>query len=422
MARAERIAAAALALGALLAAGPVRAGPYDGTQEIDIFQGPVFSSGRITGLAGAYVGLAEGQDGQPFNAASLAQRDRHLGRWLDVDFVLSSSLPGVGQVHDQDFDNDGRPDGALDSRSLSQLGLSLQIKRLGIGMLYRRMTLEATTPAGRKLSFTADELALGAAFGFWREQLVVGFEYAIGEALFAGPTPGDPTTQLSAGYVAFRPRMGLLYRPREERYRVGLSFDPGQDISLTVPALQDGLSLPRKVGYPTTLRVGGSAWLGPNGHLFNEPSPMARAEEYPLPPPVRTHASVQPVLVSFELDAFGTTPNGVTPTAWLLQGPGVDAARSGGGWSFSPHLGAEWEALKTWVVIRGGGYLEPSRVGAGTRAHGCFGFDVRVPLYLLDLRLSFAGDLASRYQNVALSLGLWHDPGPDTPLQTKPAS
>jgi hypothetical protein len=48
------------------------------------------------------------------------------------------------------------------------------------------------------------------------------------------------------------------------------------------------------------------------------------------------------------------------------------------------------------------------------RAHATFGGDVRVRASW-DFRVGLAGDLASRYRNLSLSLGLWKDNGPRPP-------
>lgn len=61
-----------------------------------------------------------------------------------------------------------------------------------------------------------------------------------------------------------------------------------------------------------------------------------------------------------------------------------------------------------------GSYLEPSRTLGPLRPHATFGADVRLHLHW-DFRVGLAGDLASRYQNLSLSLGLWRDSGPRPP-------
>ena len=56
----------------LLVSAPVLAAPapFDGSQSIDAWNGLVMSFSRATGLGGAYVGVAEGQDDAVFNPAA----------------------------------------------------------------------------------------------------------------------------------------------------------------------------------------------------------------------------------------------------------------------------------------------------------------------------------------------------------------
>jgi hypothetical protein len=53
----------------LVASATALADPFDGSQRLDSYNGVVIANARILGLAGAFVGVAEGQDGQLFNAA-----------------------------------------------------------------------------------------------------------------------------------------------------------------------------------------------------------------------------------------------------------------------------------------------------------------------------------------------------------------
>ena len=79
-------------------------------------------------------------------------------------------------------------------------------------------------------------------------------------------------------------------------------------------------------------------------------------------------------------------------------------------------LGIEGEPIADWFMMRAGTYLEPSRfAGVGYRAHGTLGFDLRLFSWdLFELLDEFTlcpgayADVAERYLNHGVSVGLWH--------------
>ena len=73
---------------------------------------------------------------------------------------------------------------------------------------------------------------------------------------------------------------------------------------------------------------------------------------------------------------------------------------------------AAGDELVNWLRVRGGTYYEPSRYpDIASRAHGTAGVELRLFEFQAWGRrrasLSAAGDWASRYSSVALSLGFW---------------
>jgi hypothetical protein len=82
-------------------------------------------------------------------------------------------------------------------------------------------------------------------------------------------------------------------------------------------------------------------------------------------------------------------------------------------WAFSPRLGAEYEWLPGRLRLRAGSYFEPERFdGVTGRLHATFGVQLRVfEFHAWGRRrgsLTLTGDVASRFQNVAISIGFWH--------------
>ena len=113
-------------------------------------------------------------------------------------------------------------------------------------------------------------------------------------------------------------------------------------------------------------------------------------------------------------DAVVTAPvdNAVAVSSFLDQ----KHENYGGSWTVSPRLGLEGEPFPDRFRLRFGTYLEPSLFdGGAARQHFTFGGDLK--LFAWDFfgilerttwQLSFAADLAPRYTNWGLSLGVWH--------------
>ena len=417
------------ALVALLLVAPsvARAAGFDGTQNLDVFEGPVVATGRITGLGGAFTAVAEGQDGEPFNVASLAQRDRDLDQPWNWDFVLGVSVPTGTTLTTQDFDNDGVPDIDLTSRRSFQLGLSLQIRRFGLGLLVQNVSRRAAFGKQDALSVDVQDASLGAAYAFLDETLILGAELVLGNAVVQkhdSPDAEVPGPVAQVAYAGLRPRLGLLWRPRDSSFRVGAHIDVGQTARVTDRRPLEGVVLlPTSASIPAVYRLGISRWLGPNSTHYNDPSPQRVREEAALPEekrrkffegmgPDRVKTPWKPVLIAADLVIIASSPNAVSVGGYLRQGGDADPVRAGAGFNIALHAGAEWEAVPSWVVIRGGSYLEPSRYGALPRPHATFGMEVKLPFWPIDLRLALAGDVAPRLENISFSIAPWRSFGP----------
>lgn len=118
------------------------------------------------------------------------------------------------------------------------------------------------------------------------------------------------------------------------------------------------------------------------------------------------------LLISAEAIFVGPTEDGVGLESFLQQ----IEERSGEQVTVGVRLGIEGEPIADWLMMRAGTYLEPSRfAGVGYRAHGTLGFDLRLFSWdlfeLLDEFTLCAGayaDVAERYLNLGVSVGLWH--------------
>jgi hypothetical protein len=411
----RRVASGLLLLPLVLVPVLVVAAPFDGSQGVDAYNGLVVSFGRATAMGGAYAGVAEGLDGAVFNPASVAHRSRSLDRAWDFDVVLNWIIPGEALAR-EDLGNEGHADPSLTDRASVQMGVGLQLGRLGLAFLVRAWSITANGAHGDQLRIQLQDTALSGGWSFWRDQLAVGADLVLvaGMPQWA-PRPGDVFQ--SATYSGLHLRAGALYRPVGQPFRLGLALDPGQSVTRSKGGAELPVTLPRSIDFPWTLSLGASMFLGRNGDLFNE-LPVVERRDHPEwdPGPDYEAGSWEPVLLSAQLDVAGRTPGAVSPLSYVHQ-QSQPAMPSGAHVSLEPHLGAEWTAIDRWLVVRGGSYLEPSRTGAGSRVHGTFGFQVRIPVTWLDLKASFTADLASRFNNYSIGVGLWNDrtPRPLTP-------
>ncbi len=402
----------ALALAAaLLAPAAARAGPYDG-QPLDTYWGPLLGDGRVVGMGGAFVGVAEGLGGAPVNPASVAQRRGDLDRTWDGGFSFTYFVPPPGEVAHLDSGNDGRPDAGLSGIENLQLGVSGQAGRLGAGILGRAWAVQVIRPGTGEISVSTSEVALSVGWSGLADSLVagVGLTATAGETWLTTSSGARESLKFAAGAI----RLGALWRPRGLPFRVGASFDPGGRARPTQPREGFPVTTPSSFAFPWIASAGASAWIGPNAARYNEPPALALAlhPDWGEGPPYQEGARA-PVLVSAQLDVIGPTPGAVGIDAAFSAGEAVPSGRRP---SLVPRAGAEWEAVQRWMRIRGGSYLEPSRTGTTSpRAHATFGMEGRIPFWPWDLQLALTGDVASRYRNVAMSIGFWSDYGPARP-------
>jgi hypothetical protein len=405
---------AALALSLLPAAARAQAT----LPPVDTAAGPTVAGGRVLGLGGAFVAVAEGVAGASVNPAAAAQRPPRLDRGWDVDGILTWYVPARGELSRTDVDNDGAADGAYTGASDALLGGQLQLGRLGLAVVAQGWGLSRDGPAGERREIGTTTVQLTGAWAGFRDALLVGggLTAAGGHVAF---TPGGGARQ-AIHYGASTLHLGALWRPRARPWRAGLAFrtaaSPGPDGALAGAPI----ATPRSFVVPWVVSAGAAVWIGPNAGRVNEPSYAAlrRHPDWGEGPAYQPSAR-SPVLLTAQLDLTGKAPGAIALGA-VVGGP---ASPSGRAPSLTPRLGAEWAVVPSWAHLRAGTYLEPSRTGSRPRLHGTFGAEVKVPASRLgwfpwDLQLSAGGDVAPRYRNVSLSLGFWSVLAPPPPLPT----
>jgi hypothetical protein len=118
------------------------------------------------------------------------------------------------------------------------------------------------------------------------------------------------------------------------------------------------------------------------------------------------------LLISGETIFVGPVARGVGMESFLSQ----QEHASGRHVTVGFRAGIEGEPIAHWMQMRAGTYFEPSRFdGVPYRVHGTVGVDVRLFSWdvfgLLEeftLRTGASADVAERYLNVGIGLGLWH--------------
>lgn len=448
--------------------GAARAGPpppiTDNAYSVQIFQGPILTTNRITGLGGAYAGYAEGVDGADANAAAPAVREPFSTRWVDVDTTFSLLLPGF--FAGTDFFNAGPQSSLRTTEAVyANLGGQLQVGAFGTALTADVQTLRLPRPDGDVLLRMGRARAL-AAYGFFDGQLVVGMGLrAVGIQL----EQAGHGTLLLTGSAA--PEAGLLVRRDDEPWRLGLtvrapvvSHPTRGDVGVASAA---GLVLPQEVILPAELEAGFSLQVGPrplNPRWANPHEEQASARrEVAAARAARTQAHEAAVRLASdprgrraELEREEDALRGVEdarldrtaqalletrraryanwPRARLMLvtslviTPPVNRSVSiasffdqrlapyGSSWSLAPHFGVEGEPIPNRLTMRLGGYLEPSRADGGdARQHFTFGADLK--LWALPFgpsvrdtiwKLTASMDVAPRYSNWGLGLGVWH--------------
>ncbi|HET8542143.1 MAG TPA: hypothetical protein VFL83_19860 [Anaeromyxobacter sp.] len=412
-----RHAAATLTVLVALFPAPAAAQPFDGTQGVDAFTGPLIAPSRITGLGGAYVAVAEGLGGAVVNPAAVAQREPRLARGWDWDWLLTWYVPDTGQLGRQDLGNDGGVDAGLSGAGNGQVGLSYQRGRLGVAAFGGGWNLAAPREGVGSVEMEILEASLAVGGSFRGDALVVGGSITTVAGLVrVAASPGAAPVEVE--YSGSAIRIGALLRRRGSPWRIGAALRGEAHATPAGDRAALPVATPAEFVFPWVLSLGAARWFGPNAVRWNEPA-RAELERHPElgTGPAWQETRRRPVLVSVQLDLVGRTPGCVGIESALLAT--ADAPASGERASVVPRAGAEWEPFAERFRIRGGTYLEPSRTGASPRLHGTFGLAVRVPFPWRALQLGVAGDVAERYRNVSLSLGFWSSVAPVGPPASK---
>jgi hypothetical protein len=402
-------------------APPIKTNNY----AIDLTQGPVLASNRVIGLAGAFVAMADGVDGDSSNPASPAVRTTYS--YSDVDYDLGAGIVFPGTLgHSGDFFNSGSKTQVVAGNDLYVFlngAFNLQIDRFGFGVTADLQQYSLRRSAEPTVTSLTSQIMVNhflLAYSFANDQLVVGTGARVvtldvsTRATFL--SSGMDTLNTHGSGVEF----GFIWRPNGERVRLGGAFrSPVSAVAqgkVLYRGTPDELYLPSHITLPWDLSFGTAVQLGsrPLNPPWVSPSELlahkrrylewqARERERRTREAVRQAraegrdaAELEQVLKaqdeaeaaldraelaraerdvdrelrrrSHELPRFHVLlMSSMLMTGAVENGVGIEGflkrewQRSGEQISVSPRLGLEIEPVPNWLQMRGGVYYEPTR-------------------------------------------------------------
>lgn len=264
---------------------PIRTSRYG----VDLTQTPVVAGARVTGLAGAYVAIAEGIDGDVQNPVTPAVRPPYSVDHFDYDLGLGALLPAT--LTSTDFFNTGHARTKLSDAQQQGFvfvtpSANLTWGDFGVGatlefQTYSLLRGAATAANARADEFDAEFLIshFQAAQVFAHGDIVLGAGLRIVSLDVRNPAAPAGQTDLftSTGAGA---ELGALYKPVDLPFRIGASFrsavstQPNAQSLLTPNAQGDRLIgdpadpvnvfyIPDRVVQPWDLNVGLALQIGP---------------------------------------------------------------------------------------------------------------------------------------------------------------
>lgn len=360
---------------------------------IDLYEGTAVGDVRMVGMGGTGLALIPGSAGTLLNASAPAVRlttdndhwtwDWHVD-WLD------------GQ-YSSDYDNNGV---ALDKASGAQLLTLGGGVRVGPWAGAVTVTIQSA-PLDDAGHLQAQNVRARIALARWVPRIDTAIGVGVQTIAFRihdDATSTDLFNIGGGGVIA-----GATWLPAMENYRVAAVLESailGGDVSASDCD-------------PDACMVGDATYILPNevesAARFGTGAAYRWAEtawNQQVRAPWRDERSVT---AAADVWITGPSKNGYGIEKFSQQ----ELQRSGKHTGLGARVGVEVEAIPGRLRLRTGAYWEPERFDrAGGRMHGTFGIEGRV--FELELwgprrgRLGVTTDIASRYRNIALSVGLWH--------------
>lgn len=246
---------------------------------VDLTRGPVISTSRVTGLAGAATAIAEGVEGGLQNPAAVAWRGPQWPDWYDYWLAFAIVYP----FDTGDFYNSGRivdsPDANLNENFLFfipgaywqmwnfGIGLTIDSQRIVVDDVVNPMTGDTET---LRLRFTTFHIQVGYGFLDGQLMLATGVRILRERILLGDEVLGKDDEAFVA--LGVGTEVGFMYRPHGERYRVGAAFYPrittgsqrrGRAMEQDGNVVIDGIFLPNNSELPHTGSLGFAYQAGP---------------------------------------------------------------------------------------------------------------------------------------------------------------
>ena len=433
------------------AGGPLgaRGTPIETSQyTLDLFQGPVLASSRVTAMGGAFSALAEGAEGIPFNAAAASQRQPYST--TRADYELNGSITFPGSVSNTDFDNNGHVGFGYDNFVFGTVGGFLQYDDFGVGGNVSLQNYSLGTPLDstdvNALTVRIFKVDTVASYGFFHGQLHLGG--GIRGAIF-NAVDTSSGERLLLGTYGVGGQAGALWRPRDLPLRLGAtirspvigSIEAAPNVTRNPETndrqvgrfyLPTGVDLPWEAEWGVAVQIGARPlnipwteeddYRDPHVDETRRMDPGTRDTPPSLEPRSASARRIlrrkyrtlprQKLLLSFSTLVTGPTPGAVGVESMLTQ----VVERSGQKTSVTIRGGGEIEAVPGRLQLRGGTYMEPTRFAdSSPRAHMTAGFEVRVVDWSLfgiypddnSFRVSGAVDVSREYFGWSLGVGSW---------------
>lgn len=399
---------------------PIQTNDY----KLDLFQGPILASSRITAMGGAYTALAEGADGIPFNPAAASQRFPYSTK--NVDFELTAGITIPASVKDTDFDNNGKKGFHYSDFFWVTAGGLLQVGHFGFGAIVSAQNYSLGTDRSGTFDLAVRVFKIDGVVsrGFFHDQLHIGA--GVRAAVFAAVDDSDHADEKQLfATTGVGAQGGVLWTPHDLPLRLGATVrspvigESEETSDLVKEGKLGTFYLPSGVDLPWEVEWGVAAQLGPrplNLPWTDERSLVTAEVDRKAARRMlrRKYREIvrETLLLSFSMLVTGEASRAVGVESMLAQT--VD--RSGERTSVTMRAGAEVEGIPNRLQLRAGSYMEPTRFReSSARLHGTTGFEVRVldwdvlGLYPEDtsFRVSGAVDVARDYFGWSLGIGTW---------------
>ena len=240
---------------------------------IDLYQGPVLAGTRVVGLAGAFVAIGEGVEGNTQNPAAPAVRVPWSNAHFDLDLGFGVTFPAT--LKNSDFFNSGRrtdlPKGTTGGFVFLNFAANLQLGKWGFGITSDLQeyalngagtVVQPSDQVVAQISVTHFQLARAFADG----QIIVGVGDRVATLAVQHQNAFTASQQDLFSTVGNGYELGFLLRPNGEQFRIGGAYRSevnSRASGNTIPEPVSNLYLPERVTVPWDLDLGMAIQFGP---------------------------------------------------------------------------------------------------------------------------------------------------------------